>query len=104
MQYPHPYLIHRVCAIAELKGCGVVICINKCDLSSGESLARIYEQVGYPTVRVSAQTGEGIAQLRALISGKISAFTGNSGVGKSSILKFVRTLISALRPMLSAIN
>ena len=81
-----PYLIDRVCAIAELKGCGVVICINKCDLSSGESLARIYEQVGYPTVRVSAQTGEGIAQLRALISGKISAFTGNSGVGKSSIL------------------
>ena len=81
-----PYLIDRVCAIAELKGCGVVICINKCDLENGEELANIYEQVGYPTVRLSAQTGEGIEQLRDLIRGKISAFTGNSGVGKSSIL------------------
>ena len=81
-----PYLIDRVCAIAELKGCGVVICVNKCDLAHGETLAQIYEQVGYPTVCVSAQTGEGIEQLRALIAGKISAFTGNSGVGKSSIL------------------
>ena len=81
-----PYLIDRVCSIAELKGCGVVICINKCDLESGEELAGIYERVGYPTVCVSAQTGEGIDMLRGLIQGKISAFTGNSGVGKSSIL------------------
>ncbi len=81
-----PYLIDRVCAIAELKNCGVVICVNKCDLESGEALACLYEQVGYPTVRVSAETGEGIDDLRALIQGKISAFTGNSGVGKSSIL------------------
>ena len=81
-----PYLIDRVCAIAELKGCGVVICINKCDLESGKKLAEIYEQVGYPTVQVSAETGEGIDELRRLIQGKISAFTGNSGVGKSSIL------------------
>ena len=81
-----PYLIDRVCAIAELKGCDVVICINKCDLENGEKLAQIYEQVGYPTVRVSAQTGEGIDILQSMIQGKISAFTGNSGVGKSSIL------------------
>ncbi len=81
-----PYLIDRVCAIAELKNCGVVICVNKCDLESGEALACLYERVGYPTVRVSAETGEGIDDLRALIQGKISAFTGNSGVGKSSIL------------------
>ncbi len=81
-----PYLIDRVCAIAELKGCDVVICVNKCDLADGETLAQIYEQVGYPTVRVSAQTGEGIDTLRTMIQGKLSAFTGNSGVGKSSIL------------------
>lgn len=81
-----PYLIDRVCSIAELKGCGVVICVNKCDLESGEDLAHLYERVGYPTVRVSAETGEGIEDLRNLIQGKISAFTGNSGVGKSSIL------------------
>ena len=81
-----PYLIDRVCSIAELKGCGVIICINKCDLEDGQKLAQVYERVGYPTVRVSAETGEGIDELRALIRGKISAFTGNSGVGKSSIL------------------
>ena len=81
-----PYLIDRLCSIAELKGCGVVICVNKCDLEDGAHLAEIYEQVGYRTVRVSAETGEGMDALRALISGKVSAFTGNSGVGKSSIL------------------
>ena len=81
-----PYLIDRVCSIAEFKDCGVVICINKCDLHSGEELAQIYRQVGYPVVCVSAQTGEGVEELRSLIRGKISAFTGNSGVGKSSIL------------------
>lgn len=80
------YLIDRVCAIAELKGCGVVICVNKCDLKSGEALAAVYEKVGYPTVCVSAATGAGLDRLRALIEGKLSAFTGNSGVGKSSIL------------------
>lgn len=81
-----PYLIDRVCAIAELKGCGVVICVNKCDLESGAGLEELYCRVGYPTVRVSAETGEGMEKLYGLISGKLSAFTGNSGVGKSSIL------------------
>ncbi len=81
-----PYLIDRMCVIAELKGCGVVICINKCDLESGEALSALYRRVGYPTVCLSAETGEGIDTLRGLIHGKISAFTGNSGVGKSSIL------------------
>ena len=63
-----------------------MICINKWDLVPGEDLARIYEASGFPTLRMSAETGEGIEELRKLIAGKISAFTGNSGVGKSSIL------------------
>jgi ribosome biogenesis GTPase len=41
---------------------------------------------GYPTLCTSAETGEGVEQLRSLLAGKLSAFTGNSGVGKSSIL------------------
>ena len=81
-----PFLIDRVAAIAAGKDCQCIICINKCDLVPGEDLAGIYEQAGFQTLRLSAQTGEGIEQLRQLISGKISAFTGNSGVGKSSIL------------------
>lgn len=81
-----PFLIDRVAAIAAGRGCECVICINKCDLAPGDALARIYESAGFPTLRISAETGMGIAQLRGLISGKVSAFTGNSGVGKSSIL------------------
>lgn len=81
-----PYLIDRMTSLAEGKGCESVICINKCDLDRGDELYDIYSSVGFPTVRVSAQTGEGIAELASLIAGKVSAFTGNSGVGKSSIL------------------
>ena len=81
-----PFLIDRVTAIAEGNGCESIICINKCDLVSGEDLAAIYQKAGFPTVQVSAETGEGLEELQSMIAGKISAFTGNSGVGKSSIL------------------
>ena len=81
-----PYLIDRVAAIAALKDCEVIILLNKCDLDSADDLYRIYRSAGFQTLRVSAQTGEGLAELRPLIAGKLSAFTGNSGVGKSSIL------------------
>ena len=81
-----PFLIDRVAAIAALKGCGVVVVLNKCDLDSADDLYGIYTAAGFPTVRVSAETGEGIGELVPLITGKLSAFTGNSGVGKSSIL------------------
>ena len=81
-----PFLIDRMTSLAEGKGCESIICINKCDLERADELFDIYTAVGFPTVRVSAETGEGIDTLANLISGKVSAFTGNSGVGKSSIL------------------
>ena len=81
-----PFLIDRVAAIAALKGCEVIILLNKCDLDSADSLYQIYRAAGFQTLRVSAQPGEGLEALIPLISGKLSAFTGNSGVGKSSIL------------------
>ena len=81
-----PYLIDRVVAIAESRGCDSLICVNKCDLASGEDLAKIYKTAGFQTIRLSAQTGEGVEQLRQAIAGKVCAFTGNSGVGKSSLL------------------
>lgn len=81
-----PFLIDRVAAIAALKGCETVIVLNKCDLDPAEELYQIYSRAGFPTLRVSAETGEGLEDLKSLISGKLSAFTGNSGVGKSSIL------------------
>ena len=81
-----PFLIDRMTAIAEYRGCESVICINKCDLEPADTLYEIYTGAGFPTLRVSARTGEGMDDLRRCISGKVSAFTGNSGVGKSSIL------------------
>ena len=85
-----PFLIDRMTAIADGKeGCGCVICINKCDLDAGDCLYDTYTAAGFPTLRVSAETGEGMDRLAELIAGKVSAFTGNSGVGKSSILNYL---------------
>ena len=81
-----PFLIDRVVSIAEGRGCESVICINKCDLDGADELYETYTKAGFTTLRVSAETGEGIDQLAAVIAGKVSAFTGTSGVGKSSIL------------------
>ena len=63
-----------------------MVLLNKCDLDCADALYAIYAAAGFPTLRVSAETGEGIEELKPLIAGKLSAFTGNSGVGKSSIL------------------
>ncbi len=81
-----PYLIDRVAAIAGDQEVPVYLCVNKCDLDPAEELVSIYEKAGFPVLRTSAELGEGIEQLRSLIKGKLVAFTGNSGVGKSSIL------------------
>ena len=81
-----PFLIDRVVAIAENAGCETVICLNKCDLDPAERLYEIYRTVGCRVICMSAATGLGIDALRDAIRGKTSAFTGNSGVGKSSIL------------------
>ena len=81
-----PFLIDRVAAIAGDREVPVYICINKCDLDPAVDLERIYRNAGFPVIMTSAETGEGVEELRALLSGKLTAFTGNSGVGKSSIL------------------
>ncbi len=91
-----PFLIDRMTSLAEGKGCESVICINKCDLERADELYDIYSSIGFPTVRVSAETGEGIGELSDMIAGKISAFTGNSGVGKSSILNALEPGFSLL--------
>ena len=81
-----PFLIDRVAAIAGDQEVPVYLCVNKCDLDPAQDLIRIYTHAGFPVIAASAETGEGIEELRELIKGKLVAFTGNSGVGKSSIL------------------
>ncbi len=81
-----PYLIDRVAAIAGDQEVPVYLCVNKCDLDPAEDLVRIYTHAGIPVLCTSAETGDGIGEMRQLLKGKLVAFTGNSGVGKSSIL------------------
>ena len=89
-----PYLADRVTVRCEKNRCGVLLVVNKCDLDPGEKLLEIYRTTGYGVYPVSAVTGQGVEALREAIRGKICCFTGNSGVGKSS-------LINALAPGLS---
>ena len=81
-----PYLIDRIASIAVLKGCRVLLCLNKCDLDPAQELYDSYAASAIPVLRVSAATGEGLPELRRAMKGKLNALTGNSGVGKSSIL------------------
>lgn len=84
-----PFLIDRVSVIAEEADCELIVCINKIDVDNADELYDIYSRSGFVTVRTSAETGEGIDELKSALRGKICAFTGNSGVGKSSILNSI---------------
>ncbi len=81
-----PFLIDRVAAIAGDQEVPVILCVNKCDLDPAIDLTKIYRHAGFTVICASAETGEGVEELGRLIAGKLTAFTGNSGVGKSSIL------------------
>lgn len=85
-----PFLIDRVSVIAEEAEVELIVCVNKTDLDAGAELERIYRKAGFPVVCTSAETGEGIEALRQLLQGRLSAFTGNSGVGKSSLLNRIQ--------------
>lgn len=84
-----PFLIDRIAVLASYNNCEPIVCVNKCDMDRGDVLFDMYTDAGIKTVRTSAVTGEGIDELKTLLKGKLSAFTGNSGVGKSSILNYI---------------
>ena len=81
-----PFLIDRVAAIAGDQNVPCILCVNKSDLDPAEQLQAIYKKAGFPVICTSAKTGQGIEELRQALKGRLTAFTGNSGVGKSSIL------------------
>ncbi len=81
-----PYLVDRVSAMAAFHDCDFLLCVNKTDLNAGDELFDIYSSSGVDVVRTSAETHEGIEEVKRRLAGRISAFTGNSGVGKTSLL------------------
>lgn len=86
---PNEFLIDKTAAFAEYRGIEPVIVFNKCDMGDFSRFEEIYKNAGFEVYTVSALTGEGTEQLRLSLTGKVSAFCGNSGVGKSSILNLL---------------
>ena len=85
---PNPdfLLIDKMIVTAEAKGINPIICINKTDLDEGEEIRKTYEMAGYPVLLVSTYEEKGLDELKTFLKGKVTAFAGLSGVGKSSIL------------------
>lgn len=81
-----PFLIDKVSAITAHKDMEMLLVLNKSDLEAPDELQRTYALAGIETLCVSAKTGEGVDTLREKLRGRVSAFAGNSGVGKSSLL------------------
>ena len=82
-------LIDRMIVIAEHLGVEPIIVFNKCDLGDFGDIPKLYRKIGYKVFVVSAEKNEGIDDIKLELSGSISAFSGNSGVGKSSILNCI---------------
>ena len=83
---PSTLVIDKMIAAAEDQGIEPVLVVSKTDLLDAGWLQEIYEKAGIPFYALSSVTGEGIDNIRPLLKGKITAFTGNTGAGKSSLL------------------
>ena len=83
---PDYMMVDTLIATAEQSGIEVIIVVNKTDIGSPDKTVSIYEKAGFKVVTACAVEGVGTDELRSLLGGKIAAFAGNSGVGKSSLL------------------
>ncbi len=84
-----PKLIDRYLAYAEFERLASLLVVNKIDLDrngTAREQARLYQDIGYETLLISASTGEGVSMLKEKLFGKTSVFSGHSGVGKSTLI------------------
>ena len=91
---PNYFVIDKLTVYAEHCGITPVIVANKPDIAPPDELLEIYKSAGYRTIRASGNNGDGAGEIRDMINGRICAFTGNSGVGKSSILNHIMPSLS----------
>lgn len=85
-------VLDKFLVMAECKDVEIILCVNKPDLAKKHEIEKLYEIYGniYPIYKVSGNTGEGINLLKKAIKGKTVAFAGASGVGKSTILNWLK--------------
>ena len=91
---PNFNLLDRFLVMMGQQNLPCIICFNKLDLDErrqGEEYCRIYERCGYRSLAVSAKTGQGLEEVRALLTGHTSTVAGPSGVGKSSLINGLQT-------------
>lgn len=86
---PSTLVIDKMIALAVDRGIEPILVLSKADLRDGETLEEIYRRAGIRTIAFSAVTRQGLEEVKSCLSGKVTAFTGNSGVGKSSLLNCV---------------
>lgn len=83
---PSTLVIDKLIAVAEHKNIEPIIVVTKSDLASAQEIFDIYTLAGFKTIIVSNETKDGVDEVKAVLKDKISALTGNSGVGKTSLL------------------
>jgi len=91
---PNMLVIDKMIAAAEQKGIEPAVIVTKNDLKDGSDIVATYNKAGIKSFFASGITGEGIEELKSLICGHIGAFTGNSGVGKSTLLNRIDPSLS----------
>lgn len=83
---PNPLVIDKLVTVCEYKGIEPVLVITKTDLGDSSSLEEIYRKAGFASISLCNRAPDGLERLYELLRGKVSAFCGNTGVGKSSLL------------------
>lgn len=94
MKLPKPdlLLLDKQLAFAEFNNIKPIIVLNKIDLEDNkviDNISKVYKKIGYEVIQTVANTGEGINKLQKLLKGNITAFSGNSGVGKSTLINSI---------------
>lgn len=83
---PNYLVIDKLCAIARYKDVDVAMVVTKSDIAEYESVVRVYEKAGYRVFTTGEDDSEELDRIREYMKGKLCVFSGNSGVGKSTLL------------------